>query len=335
MWSFKKFKLVLLLVVTSFITSNVKAQESGNNSTIQPRIRVIIDNDFGGDPDGLFQLAEQVLSPSTSIKAIVCSHHYNDFFGNDGTVGTAKREVDSLLATMNKNGIPVLLGSDSSLKSLDKPLISDGAEAIVKEAMLEDNRPLYVLCGAGLTNIASAWLMNPDISKRITAVVWIGGSEYPDLCKNQLQKQREYNQGIDPISAQVVFNRSDMTVWQIPRDVYRQALYSYAELKSRIGSAGKTGTYLLSKLEKIFKLSHGSLGETYILGDSPLVLVTSLQSPWEADASSCEYVIRKTPFINDKGFYDDNPNGRPIRIYTKIDSRLILEDLIAKLKANN
>lgn len=302
-----KYKLLFLLTAYLFAPFFANAQKSNDN--VQPRIRVIIDNDFGGDPDGLFLLAEQVLLPSTSIKAIICSHHYNDFFGNDGTVGTAKRVVDSLLATMSKTGIPVLLGSDSSFTSFEKPLISDGAVAIVKEAMRNDNRPLYVLCGAGLTNIASAWLMNPEISKRITAVVWIGGPEYTGLCKNQLQTQGEYNQGIDPISTQVVFNRSDLNVWQIPRDVYRQALYSYAELKSRIGSAGKTGNYLMSKLEKIFKLSHGSLGETYILGDSPLVLVSSLQSPWEADASSCEYVIRKTPLINDSGFYDDNPNG--------------------------
>jgi len=31
--------------------------------TIGARARVIIDNDFAGDPDGLFQLAHHVLSP--------------------------------------------------------------------------------------------------------------------------------------------------------------------------------------------------------------------------------------------------------------------------------
>lgn len=306
----------------------------GLPSLAQPRIRVIIDNDFGGDPDGLFQLAEQVLSPSTSIKAIVCSHHYKEFYGNDGSCGFAKREVESLLSTMGIKDIPVFLGSDSSFTVLDKPLISEGAQAIVKEAMRDDNRPLYILCGAGLTNIASAWLMNPDIGKRIKAVVWIGGPEYADLCKNQLQIQREYNQGIDPVSSQVVFNKSDLDIWQIPRDVYRQALYSVAELRSRIGTAGKTGAYLMSKLDYILQSSHGSLGEAYVLGDSPLVLVTSLQTPWEADPASCEYVIRKAPCINDRGFYDDNPNGRPVRIFTKIDARLMLEDLIAKLLEN-
>ena len=40
----------------------------------QPRIRVIVDNDFGGDPDGLFQLAHQVcrlLLRSEPLSAVI------------------------------------------------------------------------------------------------------------------------------------------------------------------------------------------------------------------------------------------------------------------------
>lgn len=162
-------------------------------------------------------------------------------------------------------------------------------------------------------------------------MVWIGGPEYADLCKNQLQTKREYNQGIDPVSSQVIFNKSDLAVWQIPRDVYRQALYSYAELKLRVGGAIPTGTFLMDRLDDLLNRAKGKLGEAYVLGDSPLVLVTALQTSWDADAASCEYVIRKTPLINSKGYYEDNPDGRPIRIFTKIDSRLMLEDLVAKL----
>lgn len=323
--------IILFSLALSFLTAG--AQNTVSNELIQPRMRVIIDNDFGGDPDGLFQLAEHLLSPSTDIKAIVCSHHYKDFYGYPGNVSYAKEQVEKLMNVMGKKDVPVLLGSDSSFVSVDKPLESEGARAIVCEAMREDKLPLYVVCGAALTNIASAYLMNPEISKRITAVVWIGGPEYKDLCRNQLQHQREYNQGIDPVSSQVVFNKSDLTIWQIPRDTYRQPLYSYAELKTRVGEASAAGNYLMQRLEDLLHRSKGSLGETYVLGDSPLVLVTSLQTPWERDAASCEYVMRKTPLINTKGFYEDNLNGRPIRIYTKIDARLILEDLVAKLKA--
>jgi len=38
-----------------------------------PACRVVIDNDFAGDPDGLFQLAHHLLSPSVDIRAIIAS----------------------------------------------------------------------------------------------------------------------------------------------------------------------------------------------------------------------------------------------------------------------
>ena len=298
-------------------------------------MRVIVDNDFGGDPDGLFQLAHQVLSPSAEIRAIVGSHHYDDFFGNPGTSAFACKMAKEVLSVMHCDSLTVYVGAEGKFTNIKEPLESEGARAIIAEAMREDKRPLYVLCGAGLTNIAAAYLMEPRIAERITAVVWIGGPEYADLCRNQLQKQREYNQGIDPIASQVVFNHSNLHIWQIPRDVYRQALYSYPELEECIGKSGKTGNYLMERLAVPFKWMHGGLGETYILGDSPLVLVTALLSPWESDPSSCEYVIRKTPFMNDNGFYNENPTGRPIRIFTRIDGRLMFEDLIAKLKQHD
>ena len=98
---------------------------------------------------------------------------------------------------MQFNEIPVYLGSDSTLQDVLTPLESEGAKAIVREAMREDDySPLYILCGAGLTNIASAYLMEPRIAEHIIAVVWIGGPEYHDLCRNKIQRQCEYNFGI-------------------------------------------------------------------------------------------------------------------------------------------
>lgn len=324
----RRIILLFSAIIALLMVSDLQAQ----NEIQAPRMRVIVDNDFGGDPDGLFQLAHQVLSPSVEIKAIIGSHHYDDFFGNPGTSAFACKMAKEVLSVMHCDSLSVFVGAEGKFTNIKEPLESEGARAIVAEAMREDKRPLYVLCGAGLTNIAAAYLMEPRIAERITAVVWIGGPEYADLCRKQLQKQREYNQGIDPIASQVVFNHSNLHIWQIPRDVYRQALYSYPELEERIGKSGKTGNYLMERLAVPFKWMHGGLGETYILGDSPLILVTALQSPWESDPSSCEYVIRKTPFMNDNGFYDENPTGRPIRIFTKIDGRLMFEDLIAKLK---
>jgi hypothetical protein len=48
--------------------------EAWSVDLIRPRIRVITDNDYSGDPDGLVQLAHELLSPSTETVAIIGTH---------------------------------------------------------------------------------------------------------------------------------------------------------------------------------------------------------------------------------------------------------------------
>ena len=314
---------------------SVNAQNNSTyNKTIKSRIRVMIDNDFGGDPDGLFQLAHHILSPSVEIKGIIGSRNYEGgFYGSPCTATYACTEVNELLSVMQLTGkFPVYEGGNFGLTDIKTPIVSEGAKAIVQEAMREDTKmPLYVVCGAGLTNVASAYLMEPRIAKNII-LVWIGGGEYQDLTTTRLAENNiEYNLGIDIKACQVIFNVSDIPIWQVPRDIYRQALYSYPELVYKIKTNGIVGKFLVEKIEDLMKKAKGSLGEAYILGDSPLVLLTALQAPWSADASSSKYVIKSTPQVNDSGLYEETTGNRQIRVYTSLDTRLMFDDMVAKL----
>jgi len=334
-------KIVLCLFILTVWGGNLMSQNRDvvfSKETVQPRIRVIIDNDFGGDPDGLFQLVQHILSPSVDIKAIIGSHlKPGDPFDNSKITATnAKKKVEEVLRVMNLQGaFPVYEGSNNGLESTDKPQITAAAQAIVNEAMRADVKtPLYVVCGAGLTDIACAYLMEPKIADKIT-LVWIGGSEYPGSIVPPNHSEMEYNLGIDLLAGQVIFNKSKMMIWQVPRSTYRQTLFSYAELLTKVKPLGETGKYLVNALEGIMKMGvkvNYHIGETYILGDSPLVLLTALQSSFEADPSSSDYIVMQSPLINDKGLYETNSSGRNIRVYTKIDTRLMFDDLIAKLQ---
>jgi inosine-uridine nucleoside N-ribohydrolase len=321
--------LILLQGLTISAQSNLIYKDK-----VEPRIRVMIDNDFGGDPDGLFQLAHHILSPSVEIKGIIGSRNYEGgFYGTPGTATYACTRVNELLNVMQLTGkFPVYEGGNFGLTDIKTPVISEGAKAIVKEAMREDTKmPLYVVCGAGLTNIASAYLLEPRIAKKII-LVWIGGGEYHGLTTTPLAENNpEYNLGIDIKACQVIFNISDISIWQVPRDVYRQALYSYPELVYKIKTNGIVGKFLVEKIEDLMKKAKGSLGEAYVLGDSPLVLLTALQTSWEADPSSSKYVIKPAPRINNSGLYEGTSEGRNIRVYTNLDTRLMFEDLVAKL----
>jgi purine nucleosidase len=73
------------------------------------------------------------------------------------------------------------------------------------------------------------------------------------------------------------------------------------------------------------------MGETYCLGDQPLVLLTALHSSFEADPSSSTYATRPTPRLNAEGWYEPRPDGRPMRVYTALDTRLMFEDMYTKI----
>ena len=82
---FLKLYVVLLIGSQSILTCFAQEGLEELNSMVKPRMRVIIDNDLGGDPDGLFQLAHHLLSPSVEIRGIIASHLYEQGFGAPGT----------------------------------------------------------------------------------------------------------------------------------------------------------------------------------------------------------------------------------------------------------
>ncbi|WP_427874399.1 nucleoside hydrolase [Flavobacterium sp. MMS24-S5] len=339
----KRYRHLLILIFSLWTGFVSQAQSTAKNSfskdLVVPRMRVIVDNDFSGDPDGLFQLVHQILSPSAEIRGIIGSHLKpgDGFDSSSETATNAVKKVKELLEVMKlQNAFPVYEGSNLQLKDTKTPNISEGAKAIVKEAMRDDVKtPLYVLCGAGLTEIASAYLLEPKIANRLT-LVWIGGPEYTDLATPPPgYTPLEYNLGIDITAGQVVFNDSKIPIWQIPRNAYRQTLLSYSELLLKVKPQGKTGEYLSEKIESLMKRVQQfnlHIGETYIMGDSPLVLLTALQSSFEADPSSSSYVLKSSPLINAQGLYETNHNGRNIRVYNQLDTRLMFEDFFAKLQ---
>ena len=304
---------------------------------VTPYLRVITDNDYAGDPDGLVQLVHLLLSPSVEVRAVIGSHlgASGPFNTSGRSAAEGKAQVDEIVGVLGLTGrITTLQGSNSPLPDRSTPVRSAGAEAIVEEAMRDSDLPLCVTLGGGLTELASAYLMEPRIATRLTAI-WIGGPEHQGvtLSPPDSSEESEHNTRIDIAAAQVVFD-STIPLWQVPRDVYRQAFISYSELKARMRPCGAIGAHLLACLERSFDYAAGlglALGEVFILGDSPLVLLTALRSPFLPDPSSSHYVTLPAPRLDDRGRYQPAPVGRPIRVYTHIDTRLMFEDMFAKL----
>lgn len=311
-----------------------------------PRLaRVILDNDFAGDPDGLFQLAHQLLCKSLRVSLIVGSHlPQMPFAGPNAPVPTgaaAAAKARELIEIMRVSAPPIVAGADTSIPARNAWKPAASTAAIVREAMREDTtEPLIYCVGAGLTDLALAWLAEPRIGKRLK-LVWIGGREHPSLA-NPLPgpDEAEFNFSIDALAAQVIFNESDIEIWQVPRDAYRQMLFPTAEIEE-LAATGPLGAHLKAQIDKVVEVMASIPGippipptETYVLGDSPLVTLTALVTQFQPDPASSHYVRKPTPRLNADGTYQENPAGRPMRVYTQVDADLTFRDMLAKFRAH-
>ncbi|MBQ9172268.1 MAG: nucleoside hydrolase [Bacteroidales bacterium] len=306
------------------------------------RVKVIVDNDLCGDGDGLFHLFHQLLCTSSDVRGIVGAHvgARSQAWGQSSAEGAARNNAEISVSRANeiidivgKTGqITVKAGAPGPMADQKTPVESEGARLIIEEAKnATPERPLYLLFGGPLTDIASAWLMDPSISKNVI-LVWIGGQEYPFghpfppqyFTGNNLV---EYNLRLDVNAAKTVFNDSDLTIWQIPRDVYRQSMYSMAELEEKILPLGKIGEYLGGKLGGFARMA-----DTYVLGDSPLCLISTLTTTFEPGAAGCFYEVTPAPTIVENGLYDFTKPGRDIIVYKSIDTRLEFGDMESRFR---
>lgn len=305
--------------------------------TLQPRARVIIDNDFAGDPDDYYQLAHHLLSPTVEIPFISVSGLPVDDSGSQLTaIDGGMANVHTLLKILGRDE-RVVAGSGIALADPATPRASDAARAIVAEAMREDtDLPLYVALGGGLTELASAFLLEPRIADRLTAI-WIGGPEYEDSEHHVVDVVPvEYNLSIDLAAGQAIFS-SPVPLWQVPNDAYRQCVVSWAELDARIDGSNALGELLLNSLQGVVDDMAGAgvnLGEVYVLGDNPLVALTALQgSFWPEPISSASRLRSRLRITADGTYGVGQPELPPVRVFHRIDTRSMFEDMFAKFAA--
>ena len=294
-----------------------------------PRARVLIVNDTGGDPDGLFSTAHALLCTSTDVRGIVGTLHGNGQISNSADSSVAKAKV--LLKVMRISSMPVYAGSNTRMTSRRGPVDTPGARAIITEANRSDTKlPLYVTVGGNLTEVASAYLLDPSRGGKFT-LIWIGGGDYPT-------GGGEYNFNQDPIAAQVVFNDSTIPIWQVNRHAYVQAMVSNTELQAALQPCGAFGRFLWRELLKTITEFSAFMnrGEAYVLGDSPLVLLSALNQAYDAvgenGTGTSQFDVTYTPKLNNDGTYSPQTAGRKMRVYRTIDSRVLFADLFAKLQ---
>ena len=290
------------------------------------QVRVIVHTDCKNEADDQFALAHHLMTPMFDVRGIVAGHFElgNARYGKGNTNKASYEEIGRVLELMELEGqYPVVLGAPWPMEDEATPIDSEGARLIIREAMRDDERPLYVALQGAITDLACALLLEPRIAGRLTAI-WIGGGAWPD-------GGEEFNLMNDIHAANAVF-RSEAALWQVPRDVYKQVNVTLAELEYRVAPCGALGAYLSRQMvelnDRMGEVLRWPHGESWCLGDQPTVSLLL------EDKQRRNYTLRPAPRVAPDMRYLHDQGYRPIRVYHTVDVRLTMEDFYAKLALN-
>jgi inosine-uridine nucleoside N-ribohydrolase len=292
------------------------------------KIRVIVHTDCKNEADDQFALAHHLMTPKFLVKGIIAGHFEANhmIYGEEQTTQASYDEIFKVLELMDvreEYGSKVYMGATKAMTDETTIIPSEGADFIIQEAMKEDEAPLFAVFQGCLTDLASAILKEPEICNRMTAV-WIGGGTYPS-------GGFEFNLLQDIPAANVVF-ASNMPLWQIPENVYKQMEVSLAELEYKVQPCGEIGNYLFQQMVDFNNRMHvfqaWPHGESWGLGDQGTITVLIEEN------NRGNYDWLPAPQISKEMYYIHKQNNRPIRVYHTIDARFTLEDFYAKLAIN-
>ncbi|WP_347304636.1 nucleoside hydrolase (plasmid) [Croceibacterium sp. TMG7-5b_MA50] len=270
---------------------------------LRPAARVIVDNDFAGNPDGLIALAHQVLSPTTIVPLVTCSPLDPQLAGPlaGRSAAEAARLVGEMLPLADLPSDPQVVAGAEGFGGGEGPSLA--ARAIVAEALRDDPLPLIVTCGGPLTNVAAALRLEPAIAARMT-LIWIGGGG---------AGEPEYNQRVDEGAARFVLEETAVPLWQVPQPAYRQLQFGMAEMEAAFRPLSPLTRWLYDRYTTL--PDWVQLGGALAMGDTPMVLLSAIGG----DSSTW----REVPA---------GPAGRTIRLYDRLDARLALADMLARFR---
>ena len=280
------------------------------------KIRVIICSDAKNEADDQYALVHALLSKKFIIKGLVAGH-----FRESGTNQMSYDEMVKLAKLTNTYGdYPIVLGADGKISDYQNYEVSGGTELIIKEALKDDQRPLYVVNIGALTDLATALLKCPEIESKLIAI-WVGGGRYPD-------GSHECNLNNDLLAANYVF-ASQVALWQIPSNAYKTTLVSLAQLKLRVKPMGALGKYLYDQLENFIKDNYQQKSwvnsECWVMGDSGAIGVL-------LEEQKSYYKEIAAPLFGEDHHYVYNQNNRNIRVYFQLNNYFIIEDMLSKIE---
>ncbi|MGQ9622990.1 MAG: nucleoside hydrolase [Candidatus Caldatribacteriaceae bacterium] len=291
-----------------------KSRFLGTAPTPENPRQVIINTDAHNEIDDQMAIVHALLSSELKVEGIIAAHYGTHT--HEDSMERSYREIEHLLNLLDmRGGVRVLKGSHLPLEKSDTPQKSEGAEFIV-ECAKSSPEPLYVAFLGPLTDMASAYLLAPEIAEKVV-VLWIGGGWWPT-------GGPEFNAFNDWIAADVVFS-SKLPLIQYPRSTYRMMRVGVAEMERFVLGKGAIGDYLVS-LFKTWRIETPKPRTSWVYGDSPAI-GTLINPEWGY------YLELPAPRVNPDLSYRHESTQRIIEVCVEVAAGEIFNDFFSKLEA--
>lgn len=286
--------------------------------TGRPPRPLLVSTDAKNEADDQFAIVHALLTPTLDVRGVLPAH-----FGSAGSRAASTEEVRLLLDLLGDAApaTTVADGADEALTDASRARPSAASALIAAEVRTQRSRTAIAVLGP-LTDVASALIEDPGLVAKDPLVVWVGGPPYEGVAGYA----PEFNLINDVAAANVVM-ASGVEVWQIPMSVYTMIGVGHTELEERLRGTSALGDYLVDQLLAFnARVDYGPL-DFRSLGDSPAIgaVMNPLAARW-----SLQPPPRFTADGDVDGTHDD---GRRIRVCEAFDTRWLIEDMFAKLRA--
>lgn len=287
------------------------------------KIHAVIDSDTYNEVDDQFAIAYLLRCQNRiSVDAIYAAPFLNEKVSSvkEG-MECSFEEANRILSFFPKEErCSVFHGAGSFLKDESKPVYSLAAEDLIRRSQnYSSESPLYVVGIAAATNIASALLMEPQLSERIV-VIWLGGSAL------HRQGELEFNMMEDDEAARILF-ASGVPLVHVPCwGLAEHFTVSFAELER----------YLIGKNDLSDYLAQAVIREVESYTTVPRWTKTIwdvVPAAWLLDRSGTwtHSHLMSAPIPKQDGTYIQTNNRHLIRYMDLVERDLLMNDLFDAL----
>lgn len=204
------------------------------------------------------------------------------------------------------------------------------AEKVICDAIRNDPDNIMIICLGPLTNLARAFMRDPELPHLIRHIYITGGSV---AARGNITPCAEFNIYADPLSARHVWN-APCTKTLVPLDVTNRIVFRLGDLEQLPSDETRLGTLLRSMLLPAFNSYRQCYALEGIHIHDLITYMVATHPEWVTTREMAGDIEIKGRLTRGMTIFDQRPVPewtKNIDVVTEVDDKIILDEIITGL----